>query len=60
MGMKPKGLTTYEFEGFANVSVRCFVEAESEEEAMAMIENGDVTWECEYVDGDVDNIELMG
>lgn len=50
---------TYEFCGEATVSVVAYVEAESYEEAKALVDMGEVEWECECVDGDVDNIECM-
>ena len=40
------------------MSVVCYVNAHSEEEARALVDCGDCCWECECVDGDVDNIEL--
>lgn len=49
----------FEFYGTAIVSVAAYVEAESYEEAQSAVDNGDVTWECEVVDGDVENIECM-
>ncbi len=50
----------YEFSGIATVSVTCYVDATSEAEARAMVQSGDCVWECDYVDGDVDQVELMG
>lgn len=58
---KPKReLGQFAFTGTATVSVTCYIEAESEEEARAMVENGKCTWECEEVDGDVTDVELCG
>lgn len=51
-------MNTYEFTGYATVSVTCRVEAKSAEEARAKIDAGDCTWECDEVDGDVNDIEL--
>jgi len=47
------------FVGTATVSVTCSVEASSEAEARAMLEAGDCEWECEEVDGDVGEVELV-
>ena len=53
-------LKTYEFHGEATVSVVAYVEATSEAEAQAMVDNGEVIWECDDVDGDVEIIECLG
>ena len=58
--MSEPELKTYEFTGIATVSVTSYVEAESEEQARSMIDTGDALWECDFVDGDVDDIELAG
>jgi hypothetical protein len=55
-----KPLFQYEFGGTATVSVTCYVEAESEEQARAMVESGDCIWECDTVDGDVFEVEYLG
>ena len=49
-------MKTYQFCGTAMVTVQCFVEAASVEEARAKVETGDCIWECDMVDGDVGNI----
>lgn len=54
------GPKQYEFYGTATVSVQCFIEADSEEQAWEMLNSGDCAWECDEVDGDVQNIELCG
>ncbi len=54
-----KALGQYEFCGTATVSVVCYVEAESKEQAEAMVAAGECSWECEQVDGDVEGIECM-
>lgn len=53
-------LKNYRFTGTATVSIYSYVEAESEDEARHMIENGDCEWICDEVDGDVSEIELVG
>ena len=50
----------YEFAGYANVSVVAYVEAEDEEAAFQLLQDNPSLWECEQIDGDVDNIECMG
>lgn len=53
-------MPVYEFAGDATVSVVAYVEADSEEEAFNKLQQDSCYWECEMVDGDVDNIECMG
>jgi hypothetical protein len=53
----------YVFIGVATVTVTALVEAKSEAEARKMLGggrqgSGDVTWECDEVDGDVTQIDL--
>jgi hypothetical protein len=50
-------LGQFEFTGVATVSVTCYVEAESAEQARAMVDAGDCEWGCDMVDGDVSDIE---
>ena len=49
----------YQFGGTATVSVKCWVDAESEDEARATLATGWCEWECDQVDGDVSEIELL-
>lgn len=50
---------TYEFSGVATVSVVAYVEADSAEEARQLLDDGAVAWECEQIDGDVEDIECV-
>jgi len=50
---------TYVFTGVATVSVTCRIEATSAKKARAMLNRGDCLWECDEVDGDVSDIELV-
>ncbi len=50
---------TYEFYGEAIVSVVAYIEAESMEDARAILDDEPSLWECDSVDGDVENIECM-
>jgi hypothetical protein len=50
----------YRFYGIATVSVTTEVEADSEETAKAMVDEGDCLWICDDVDGDVDDVQLTG
>ena len=50
---------TYTFVGIATVSVTCSIEATSERQARKMLHEGNCVWECDDVDGDVSEIELV-
>ena len=50
---------TYVFTGVATVSVTCRIEATSERRARKMLAQGDCLWECEDVDGEVSEVELV-
>lgn len=50
----------YEFCGTATVFVRAFVEADTEEEAAMLLSDEPGIWECEDIEGEVQDIELLG
>lgn len=53
-------MKAYQFEGSATVTVVAEVVASSAEEARSLLESGMVEWTCDFVDGEVSNIELCG
>jgi hypothetical protein len=53
-----EGKYRYVFTGTATVSVECFVDADSEREARALLDKGECEWKCDEVDGDVSEVEL--
>ncbi len=50
----------YEFTGTATVTVFAYVDADNEEEAFMLLQDDPGLWECDTVDGDVQDIECMG
>lgn len=51
-------MKTFVFTGVATVSVETEIEADNEEQARQKAESGDCVWQCDYVDGDVSEIEV--